>query len=176
MNVPLRLFAADYGMVVIERDVLHVARLTPSEVASRSARILAGEAPGEALQPDGEEILLGEIERLEGDLGGRNLDLGGNGGSVSLRFPDRKSRDAALEAIADAAGRPLALRRVRSGGKVLAAYASMLSAVGVAAAAWKAEWVDAAKVAGQGGIALLVLLGFFVRPRRRISLAQKDDL
>jgi hypothetical protein len=169
MNV--RLFAArgDVRLFAIAGDALYFSTRPGGELDRASEALLRGESPESAL-PGAERVPLARVRCAVAPLTGRTMDLEWESGRRRLCFHDRKSRDAAFEAVEASlpAVRRSRERIPRSAAVVLPA----LAAVFFAADAWRcgpASWRGLVDGAGFA-LALLWLGAWACRPPERMKL------
>ena len=163
----MKLFSLSGGLLALDDDALRVAELPAAEAGRASEELLRG-APADAVLRDAERIPLPELVRVTAPVLGRSLDLAWGTRRRSLRFGDRKTRDAALDAVASLApGLARSRDRVpRALAALLPLAAAGLSAVGI--------WLSNRAVGAVAlGLSLLWLAAWLWRPPDRMRLERR---
>jgi hypothetical protein len=171
----VRLFAARGAarLVALAPEALYLAAPPAADVGPASGELLRGASP-DAVLPGAVRIPLGELRRITAPVLGRTLDLAWGAERRRVGFPDRKSRDAALEALESAL--PGATRRRDRLPRAVAALPPALAGLLFAADGLRAtslRWlVDAAGLA----LSLLWLGVWLWRPPDRIRVEAPPPL
>lgn len=164
----VRLFAVRGGLLALETDGVRVAGLAAGAVGPASEALLRGEA-ADVVLPGADRIPFAELSRVSAPVLGRRLELSWGTRRRSVRFGDRKTRDAAFEALASLApGMERSRDRVPRGrAALLPLGAAALSALGLwGSASWGRRGLGVAAM----GLSLCWLALWLWRPPDRMRL------